>query len=69
MDKRDLRAKEDRELALNKITEEEVLERRKKMAKMRSILFYQEQRQNESKKLRTRCTTRFAISNKINLTS
>ena len=50
MDERDLRAKEDRELALNKITEEEVLERRRKMAKMRSILFYQEQKSKRIKK-------------------
>ena len=54
MDERDLRAKEDRELALNKITEEEVLERRKKMAKMRSILFYQEQKAKRIKKIKSK---------------
>ena len=68
MDERDLRAKEDRELTLDKITEE-VLERRRKMAKMRSYYFTKNKSQNELRKLRARCTTRFEISNKINLTS
>jgi len=54
MDERDLRKKEDQELELNEITEEEVIERRKKMAKMRSLLFYQEQKAKRLKKIKSK---------------
>ncbi len=54
MDERDLRKKEDQELELNAITEEEIVERRKKMAKMRSLLFYQEQKSKRLKKIKSK---------------
>ena len=54
MDERDVRKKEDQELELNKVTKEEILQRRAQMAKMRSVLFYQEQKAKRIKKIKSK---------------
>eukprot|EP00505_MAST-04D_sp_SCG-Rhode-Island_P004092 Stramenopile-MAST_4_protein_4092 len=54
MDERDLREKEDMELEMNNVTKEEIEERRAQMAKMRSMLFYQEQKSKRLKKIKSK---------------